>query len=413
MSHVLILGPASSGDLLVARAKQAGHHVTVALAPSRKGPPTLAERLADDVMHVDLLDATELSAAVGRLQGTRPVDAVVPGFEYFVPAAALLAAELGLPGLPTDAARRLRYKHLMRFALDRAGVRSAAHRVVATDRGDWQPTVAQAVEELSLPCVVKPVDLGGSVMVRLARSLDEAVAAVAEIADAGPDAFGLTPMPLALIEEFVEGPEYSVEGHISAEGPSIVSVTRKLLGGEPYFVERGHVVDPGCDPALRVSVSAYTEQVIAALGLTTGVFHGEVRITAEGPVLMEMGARLPGDHICELIELAHGVDLAAVFVDAMLGRTPAPYIPTADATRAAGIRFLLRPGLAGYTIITGLDEARGLDGYVDSALSYAPGEPIPQAADFSGRLGWFTFTAPDSLGLESVLDKADHMVRFA
>ncbi|WP_328549199.1 ATP-grasp domain-containing protein [Streptomyces platensis] len=390
-----------------------GHHVTVALMPSRKGKPALTEKLADDVLRVDLLDHDALSGAVHRLHGQRPVHAVVPGFEYFVPAAALLSARLGLPGLLVEAADRLRQKHLMRDTLGRAGVRSARHSLVQTGRPDWRSAVEAAVGAVSLPCVVKPVDLGGSVMVRLARTVAEAVAAVGEIANAGPDAFGLIPRPLALIEEFITGPEYSVEGHISPDGPSIVSITRKLLGDEPYFVERGHVVETLHDTALGTSVRAYIEEVIEALGLTTGVFHGEVRMTAEGPVLMEIGARLPGDHICELIQLAHGVDLAAVFVNAMLGKGTAAYTPDAESTRAAGIRFLLRPGLADYTAVTGFDEARALDGYVDSALSYAPGQPIPQAADFSGRLGWFIFTAPDALALEAALDKADQLVGFA
>ncbi|MFD8368988.1 ATP-grasp domain-containing protein [Streptomyces hygroscopicus] len=413
MSHVLVLSPASSGDLLASAAKAAGHHVTVALPPHPQGRPSPSEALADAVLRVDPRDDDALLAAVLPLHRERPVDAVVPGFEYDVPAAAMLARRLGLPGLPVGAARRLRYKHLMREALDRAGVTSAAHRVVDTSRDDWRTEVESAVRELSPPCVVKPVNLGGSVLVRLARSVDDAMAAVAAIAAASPDAFGLTPLPLALIEEYVEGPEYSVEGYLTPQGPSIVSVTRKLLGPEPYFVERGHVVGAVPDAALDAAVGAYTERVISALGLTTGVFHGEVRITGRGPVLMEMGARLPGDRICKLISLAHGVDLAQVFVDCLLGETVAPHPVDAAPRRAAGIRFLLRPGLGTYTAVTGLDDARGLDGHVESALAHAPGTPIPQASDFSARLGWFIFTAPDSHALEAVLDKADHMVVFS
>lgn len=413
MSHVLILGPASAGNLLVTYAKEAGHRVTVVLTPSPDQQPNPVEHLADDVLSVDPLDHEALAAAVGRLHRQRPVDAVVPGFEYFVPAAALLAAELGLPGLPVDAADTLRHKHLMRDALDQAGIRSARHCLVHTDRPNWRSAVETAVRDVALPCVVKPVDLGGSVMVRLARTVEEAVLAVGDIANAGPDVFGLTPRPLALLEEFITGPEFSVEGYIAPNGPSIVSITRKLLGDEPYFVERGHVVELLQDTTLGASVRTYTTDVIEALGLTTGVFHGEVRITAQGPVLMEMGARLPGDHICELIELALGVNLAAVFVDTLLGREIPAYRPNPASVRAAGIRFLLRPGLAGYSAVTGFDEVQVLDGHVGSALAYAPGQPVPSAADFSGRLGWFIFTATDALALEAALDKADQMVEFA
>ncbi|MFC7830970.1 ATP-grasp domain-containing protein [Streptomyces sp. NPDC057375] len=414
MSHVVILGPASSGQLLVEYAKEAGHRVTVALPPAWKGTPQAGVRqLADDVLWTDPLDAAALQAAVDALRRDRPVDAVVPGFEYYVPAAAATASRLGLPGLGADAAGWMRYKHLMRRALLDAEVRSAEFRVVDTARPDWLPAVEEAVRHLALPCVVKPVDLGGSVMVRLVRSTDEALRAVREIAAAGPDTFGLKPLPLALIEEYIQGPEYSVEGYMTPEGPSVVSITRKLLGGEPYFVERGHVVGAILPRAVDEAVGAYVENVTSALGLDVGVFHGEVRLTEQGPVLMELGARLPGDRICELVGLARGVNLAAVFVESLIGVPPPPYTPDAESSRAAGIRFMIRPGLEQYSQVIGFDEARDLDGHVDSALSYGPGEAIPQATDFSGRLGWFICTAPDADTLEALLDKADDMVEFS
>lgn len=421
MSHVLIIEPVSSGTLLVSAAHAAGHRVTVVSAG--QGDRCLPDRLrarVDAVLTVDSNDEDKVLDAVVRAHEQQPFDAVLPGFEYYVPLVARLAARLGLPGLAEEAALRLRYKNLMREALDRAGVRVPRFRAVDVSRApdDRAAAVDAAVAHVGLPCVVKPVDLAGSVLVRKAATVAEVREAVARIADSTVTDLDRGPQPLALVEEYVPGPEYSLEGYLTPAGPSIAGVTRKRLGPEPHFVETGHVVTAAGAGGADADLIGYVTEAVRALGLDTGVFHAEVRKGPHGPVLMEVGARLPGDQICTLLELAIGLDLPAAFVACMLGRPPRPPAPAADGThpadgsRAAGIRFLVRPGLTRFTEVRGLAEAQGIEGYVDSHLVYGPGQDVPEAADFSGRLGWFIFTAPDEHTLQAALDEADGRMRF-
>ncbi|MEX3845996.1 MULTISPECIES: ATP-grasp domain-containing protein [Paraburkholderia] len=89
----------------------------------------------------------------------------------------------------------------------------------------------------------------------------------------------------------------------------MLAVTEKILGPEPYFVEMGHVVDATLDERDPARLSAYVETVARQIGLTLGVFHAEVRMTRDGPTLIEIAVRLGGDRIYRLVELAKSISI--------------------------------------------------------------------------------------------------------
>src|SRR5207249_7492479 len=103
-----------------------------------------------------------------------------------------------------------------------------------------------------------------------------------------------------LIEEYVEGPEYSVEGFMDGGSVRVACITSKFLGPEPHFVEAGHVVPGSISEPERRRVVAYVGRVVAALRLDRGPFHAELRCTPHGPLLIEIAARLGGDRIPDL-----------------------------------------------------------------------------------------------------------------
>ena len=76
-----------------------------------------------------------------------------------------------------------------------------------------------------------------------------------------------------LVEEYVPGPEISAEGYVSNGVVTVVAITAKLLGPEPYFVETGHIVPADLDPRTREAVDSYVTEVCRGLGLTLGAFH--------------------------------------------------------------------------------------------------------------------------------------------
>ena len=98
----------------------------------------------------------------------------------------------------------------------------------------------------------------------------------------------------AVIEQYVAGPEYSADGYVRDGEIVVAAVTRKLLGPEPRFLEIGHLTPAPLDEASLKEITEYTSAVVEAVDVTVGPFHCELRLSGDGPVLMEIAGRLPG-----------------------------------------------------------------------------------------------------------------------
>jgi biotin carboxylase len=405
MARVAIVEPRSSGWLLIDRAAALGHEVAVLTAGAGgRLVPAKHLRHAHHVETVDTNDGTAVLDAMERLHSKEPLDAVLPGFEYYVPVAAAAAQALGLPGLPVATARRLLSKHLMREALASAGVPQPRYSLAADEAG-----LARAAREVGLPCVVKPVAQCGSLHVRKASTLAQARQAFAAARQGDPE-LGRPGCDQVLVEEYVAGPEVSVDGFVQDGTCHVLSVTAKLLGPEPSFVETGHVVPSGLDSGTQDRFAAYTAQVVAALGLPMGPFHAEARLSGRGPLLIELAGRLPGDHIPRLIALARGADLWEVMLRAYLGQRSQASFPRLRGY--AGIRYFLRPGLRRYSRAVTDADLREHPGIVELAMLHPPRAPLPPAESSRGRLGYVIATGGSYSGVVTLLEAADRATVF-
>ncbi|MFI2486350.1 ATP-grasp domain-containing protein [Promicromonospora kroppenstedtii] len=295
----------------------------------------VAETNDDDAL---LAEAREI-AARERAAG-RPVDGVLTTCDYYLPAVALVAEVLGLPGAPAHVLRTATRKHLVRQALAAGGVPDVPFAVAST----W----AQARKEaagLGYPLVVKPVDMNSGTGVR--KVADEAGLAVAFAEATGPER-NTRDQPLerlALLERVLEGPEYSVES-VTRDGVTrVLGITAKSVAepgveGGSGFVESGHLFPAPLAAEERDAIERHVAAVLAAVGLTHGISHTEVRLTASGPRLIELNPRQGGGYIFELVRLVTGYNPLRVLVDLALGREPVP--GPAVATSAA-VTFLLAP----------------------------------------------------------------------
>jgi biotin carboxylase len=141
---------------------------------------------------------------------------------------------------------------------------------------------------------------------------------------------------LVLAEEYLTGPEFSVESISLAGRHEVVAITEKVTTPPPGFVELGHQVPAALDD---VDAKAITELVVALLDLVgqqTGPCHTEVRLTPDGPRIIESQTRFGGDQIWEMCELVTGVDLMSETFASLLG-IPAPV--RRPQVQAAAIRF--------------------------------------------------------------------------
>ncbi|RAO62596.1 ATP-grasp domain-containing protein [Micromonospora saelicesensis] len=331
---LIIVQPLSAGIALASRLVAAG---VPCLIPTQF-PDLLPAEVHSGARVVDWHPDDGVPALldlVDRL-GVTPTG-VIAGFEYAVGAAAELARALGLPALSQDTAEAVRQKDVMRERCFKHGIAVPASITVPADEVGECP--------FAFPAVVKPADWGGSLMVRLVRDADEYQRACAEIHRYGEVKFHHDPRRVALVEEYVDGPEFSLEGWVDTAGPHIVSITTKLLSAPPQFFEMGHVATPPQRSPHGRLLHEFAAQVVAAFDITVGPFHIETRIAADGhPVLIEVGARLAGDCIPELVMAGPGVDLYLAAAEAARGGR---YVDQPVSSVSAGLAFVTtdRPGV--------------------------------------------------------------------
>ena len=366
-------------------------------------PPTWQRRHVAGASVIELLDRARLIpdtprllAEAERLAAEHHVAGLLTWDETLVTTAARIAERLGLPGLTVDGADRCRNKQRSRATLTAAGVPQPRFAVAYT-----RAEARAAARGAGYPVVLKPRGMGASIGVVRADSVQEldAAFAVAERAshEGSPDYAGGV-----LVEEMLLGPEISVDGAVLADGSyRPFFVARKRIGAKPYFEEIGHTVSAS-DPLLRDP--ALLEVLVAAhraLGLGCGITHTEAILTARGPVIVEVNARLGGDLIPWLGKLATGIDPAHAAVALATG---AP--PPLDATRrrCVGVRFLYPPQDCVVEEVILPDAVAGLLG---ARQMVAPGTRLllPPRAHL-GRYAYVVCEGRDPAQCDARLDKA-------
>jgi len=284
---------------------------------------------SDEIVHAEGVDFTHPLGVVRRLLELNKVwnfRAVVPISEYGIQPCALVASQLGLPTLALKAVQNTRDKLRMRRTLEQAGLGQLRYASCTT----FEQAEAFFKFGGGAPIIVKPNGGTGSDGVSKVTSSEK----VAE-------AFGLATSARAyhggvLCEEFIEGPEVSVEGFSLHGGFVPVAITDKIT--DARFLEIGHN-QPSAHPAeLQQRAFAFTAQALAALGVTHGVSHTELKLTPGGPVMIETHTRNGGDSIHLLTERTTGVDLADVVVGISFGEEP--QVRPRRTGLAAAIRFL-------------------------------------------------------------------------
>jgi biotin carboxylase len=121
----------------------------------------------------------------------------------------------------------------------------------------------------------------------------------------------------------------------------VVGVTDKSVGGEPAFIETGHMFPAALSAADTEVVTRTAVHALEALGLMDGVVaHTEIKLTSAGPRVVEVNPRPAGNRITELIRHVTGIDLAAAFVEVSLGHSP-DLRRTDTGLRSAAIGFLV------------------------------------------------------------------------
>ncbi|HEX8558056.1 MAG TPA: ATP-grasp domain-containing protein [Pyrinomonadaceae bacterium] len=353
-----------------------------------------------DTLSVDTGDASALVAACRRLAADGRLAGVTSSSEYYVAAAAGVARRLGLRGAQAAAVRDCRDKLKQRRQLETAGVEIPRFRPATSVR-----TALARARELGLPVVVKAASGTGSIGVRLCRTREEVAAHAASLLGRRRDERGRAVPRHILVESVAEGPEYSVETF----GMAVVGVTRKYLGPLPDFVEVGHDFPAELSQADAEAVHSIARRALFALGLGWGPAHVELRLTPEGPQIIEVNPRLAGGYIPELVRLASGVDLVSETVRLVAGGEPD--LKTSSG-RFASIRFLLSGEEGILRGVCGAEKAARLPGVCEVKLYAEPGGALKRRGDFRDRIGHVIACGPTPRAARTAADAALRAVRL-
>lgn len=346
---------------------------------------------------------TEDEAAVLAAIGSRAVGGVTTTSDFYLGHAARLAETLGVPGKSAEAAAACRNKELTRTALRDADVPQPAFAVAEDTAG-----VGEAVAAVGVPCVVKPVDGSGSQNVLWCADEETAVAHAARVLAVTENARGQRSPGRVLVEEFVDGREFSVEMFCTGGEAVCVGVTQRTTTPLPHFVETGHLFPANLAPAQRAELAEAARQALKAVGFEHGPAHVETRLAAAGPVVIEINGRLAGGMIPELIRTATGIDLLEQQIRATAGL---PVNLEAQRHRHAGLRFLTAGEAGRLTAVTGTDDAARVPGVVTVHATGAPGRAVRPPRDAYDRLGHVIAVGDTAQEVATSLEEAAALLR--
>jgi biotin carboxylase len=334
-----------------------GLEVTLVHFPNRYDPRS--DLLCEKVFHVDLDAAPdEVVEILLREHAERPFTRVLTLTEPGLLPAAVLNAELGLGGNSVQTVRLLKDKALMRDLLTSIGLSPIRHRVVGSPEELMEFLGALA----GIPAVIKPLDSGGSNGVAMVVTAQDVPPAWRRVEESG--------RAVMLAEEYLDGPEISVEAFTHDGRHTIVALTDKFLG--PGFIEVGHAVPADLSEPVRRQVCELTTALLDAVGLVEGPTHTEIKLTSRGPRIVESQNRTGGDYIPDLVQFVYGVDLQRLAVGVPLGLMAwHPDVPAASG--GAAVRFILaEPGTV--TEVTRPDQ---LNPAVSMTVTAEPGTKVP------------------------------------
>lgn len=325
------------------------------------------------------------------------VDAVLTTNEYLTPLVAEICAALGLPGNDPALARAARNKAAMAQQFGDRGVTAPRTRVL---RHEPDLRCLTAANQLTFPCVIKPAEGAGSAGVTVVTNAAEAATAF-RAAQKRHAMYGIVLDPRVVVQELVDGVEYSVES-ITQNGTSThLCATNKIVTTGAHRVELGHGLPAVLTPEVEQTMYQQVDLAIAAVGIRNGATHTEVILTPDGQcTVIEIGARIGAGHIGFLIQHALGIDPWAACLDTALGH-PAHLSPT--RSHYATVRFLTTPHAGRLTAVAGLPDHSPHLPIV--RVRTALGETVNATKDNIGRVGSFIVVGPDR---QCVDRDADH-----
>lgn len=231
---------------------------------------------------------------------------------------------------------------------------------------------------LSFPVIVKPRDNSGSRGVVLCNS-------IGELETAYNESKKFTNKPTLLIEEFIDGKEYSIESLHYDGKTRVVQYTEKFVTPFPYNVELGHTQPADLSNEVKNCIDKLIYKIAIVMGFENCPSHTELKINDKGITVIETSPRLGGDMITSLlVPLSTGINMESALIDIAMGKVP--HLPNAlDNTSA--IRYFSLP-IGKIVSIGDIRIVNRLPNVVDFNFNLNEGDYVPRITNSLDRYGY-------------------------
>jgi biotin carboxylase len=364
-------------------------------------PRALWASKADHFEHIDLKDKEEIEVLAGTLQKKGRLGGIMTAGTDFSATVAWVAERLGLPGIPYEAALNASDKERMRRSFQAAGIPTPGFVVLKS------PPEKDFSLSFPYPGVVKPVDNMGGRGCRRIDSPEELEVAV-------PAALRFSRSGRVIVEEYLDGPEFSVDALVYRGEITICGLADRHIRFPPFFIEMGHTMPAALDSAEAEALLAAFKSGVRALGLggkgCFGAAKGDLKLTSKGPRIGEIAARLSGGYMSGwTYPYASGVEVTRGAILAALGRDPGN-LSFVRSWTSAERAFISIPGKV--RSFHGLDEVRALPWVKDLFLRAEPGGRVKFPENNVTKCGNVITAAPDRETAVAAAESAVRAVRI-
>lgn len=258
--------------------------------------------LADVHVEIETNNAESLINFLEEYYKESPFDGIVTFSDYYVDIVAQVANHFGLPSSSYKSIYTAKNKDLSRLCFQQKEIPSPKFKVINNIKDAYK-----AIKDIGYPCVVKPTAESSSYGVQCVFNDEELYLAFKNISSLTINEREQNRQGKVLIEEYMDGEEVSVETITINGKTQVLGITSKGLTGWPNFVECEFSFPYNLPKQIQDSVISITKKAIEAIGILHGPCHTEIRLTEDGPKIVEINPRLGGRFISKMIQDSIGV----------------------------------------------------------------------------------------------------------
>ena len=299
---VVIIGASDFQNPLILKAKEHGYETHVFAWKNNE----IGEKTADYFYDISINEKEQI---LEKCKEIKPCAVCSIASDLAVTTVNYVAHNLGLVSNNPKYSKICTNKYKMRQALEKGNIN--VPKYLKTGKNLQLSKIA----EFNYPLIVKPTDRSGSRGVTLINDSKEIKAAI-------DNAISYSYEKKAIIEEYIDGDEYSCEC-ISYKGKHhLLAITKKYTTGAPHFIETAHIEPSGLNDEMIKTVEEEIFKALDVLHIEYGASHSEFKINNKGQIkIIEIGARMGGDCIgSDLVQISTGHDFVQYVLDVSLGK---------------------------------------------------------------------------------------------